>query len=186
MNTIIKTVLILLVACKTIPSCGQKSFHFQFEYNYLHGFYEKNLFWDKKSGMSGFDFNLTGMYDFSERVSVGAGVGIEKLYEFPTYTIFPVFSKITYSPLRQTVNPYIYTRIGYGIGTNISNPGLLFNPGIGYKLRIRKHFNLNFMLGYHLQAIRYDVVMYDDSAVISKTTDNSKRHSLSAGIGIVF
>lgn len=186
MKTISILLFSLLIAFKAVPVYGQSKFHVHVDYNYLLGLSEKSDYWTIKSGLNGFDINIAGMYDVNKRLSVGGGLGLEKLYD-PAYTIIPVFAKIIYSPIRSTDKPYIYTKFGYGIGTRISNAGLLFNPGLGYKLKFREHFALNFILGYHFQSIRYDIVSYSGNGIIiDKKTDSNSRHSLSFGIGFIF
>ncbi|MDR1203723.1 MAG: hypothetical protein LBL58_19105 [Tannerellaceae bacterium] len=186
MNSIFKLLLVLFLVLKATQTYSQDKFHVHVDYNYLLGLYEKGDFWTIKSDLNGFDVNIAGMYDFNERLSAGIGIGAEKL-NTPEYTIFPVFAKVAYSPIRSTEKPYVFTRLGYGIGTKISNPGFLFNPGIGYKLMLRKHFGFNFMLGYHCQSVRYDIVVYnDEGAIAAKRTGLNSRHSLSFGIGFIF
>jgi opacity protein-like surface antigen len=185
MKTIIKSLFVLLITLSAFPISAQNKFHIHLDYNYLLGFYEKSDFLTTKSGLKGFDLSITEMYDINKRLSAGIGVGLEKLYE--PYTIFPVFVKVDYSPIRSTEKPYVYAKLGYGIGTKISNAGLLFNPGLGYKLKLGKRFGLNFTLGYHLQSIRYDMVYYsEDGMVVDKKIDNNNRNSLSLGAGFIF
>jgi hypothetical protein len=186
MNTAAKLLFVLFFVLKATQTYSQDKFHVHVDYNYLSGFYEKGDFWTIKSGLSGFDINIAGMYDFNERLSAGVGISAEKQYD-PEYTIFPVFAKVAYSPIKSTEKPYVFTRLGYGMNTKISNPGLLFNPGLGYKLMLRKHFGFNFMLGYHFQSIQYDIIVYNDEGVtVSKKTGLNSRHSLSFGIGLIF
>jgi hypothetical protein len=184
MKTIIKLLFVLLITSSAFPISAQNKFHFHLDYNYLLGFYEESYFWTIKSRLKGFDLSITEMYDINKRLSAGIGVGVEKLYE--PYTIFPVFAKVDYSPIRSTEKPYVYAKLGYGIGTKISNPGLLFNPGFGYKLKLRKHFGLNFTLGYHIQSIRYDIVYYSEGEFVDKKVDHINRHSASFGVGFIF
>ncbi len=180
-------IFLFLITLNTFSVYGQEKFHIHLDYNYLLGFYEKSYFGTIKSGLNGFDVNIAGMCDFNKRLSAGIGVGAEKLYD-PSYTILPVvFAKITYSPIRTTEKPYIYTKLGYGIETGISNAGLLLSTGLGYKFQLRKRFALNFMLGYHLQTIRYDITYYSDEGTITDVKrDNNTRHSLSGGVGFIF
>ncbi|WP_080903551.1 hypothetical protein [Parabacteroides sp. Marseille-P3160] len=186
MKTILKSLFVLIIVLKTVLACGQDKSHVHIDSNYLLGLYEKSDFWTIKSGLSGFDFNIAGMYDINRRLSAGIGVGVEKLYD-PSYTILPVFVKVAYSPIRANERPYVFAKVGYGIGTGISNAGLLLNTGLGYKLQLRKLFALNFLLGYHLQSIRYDLTYYSDAGVISDVKkDHNTRHSLSGGIGFIF
>lgn len=186
MKTILKLLFVLVIASKTTFVCGQDKFHVHLDYNYLFGFYEKSDFWSIRSGLNGFDLNIAGMYDINKSLSVGMGVGAEKLYD-PSYTILPVYAKVAYSPIQANERPYVFAKVGYGIGTGISNAGLLLNTGLGYKLQLRKLFALNFLLGYHLQSIRYDLTYYSDAGVISDVKkDHNTRHSLSGGIGFIF
>jgi long-subunit fatty acid transport protein len=186
MNTIFKLLFVLFLVLRATQTYSQDKFHVQADYNYLAGFYERGDFWTIKSGLSGFDINVAGMYDFNERLSVGAGIGAEKQYS-PEYTIFPVFAKVAYAPVQSTKKPYVFAKLGYGISTKISNPGFLFNPGIGYKLMLRKHFGFNFMLGYHCQSVQYDIIVYnDEGTTIAQKTGLNTRHSLSCGIGLIF
>jgi len=98
-----------------------------------------------------------------------------------------MFVKISYSPIRLIEKVYVYTKLGYGIETEISNGGFLFNPGLSYKLNLHKFFNFNFMLGYHLQSIRYDILYHEkEGAIIDKKTGHNYRHSLSFGMGLIF
>jgi hypothetical protein len=187
MKSIFKLSFVVFLFLNSVQLYGQDKFHVHLDYNYLAGFYEKGDLWTIKSGLSGFDINLVGMYNVSDRLAAGAGIGAEKLYGPPEYTLFPVFAKVTYAPLRRTAKPYVFTRLGYAFGTKISNPGLLLSPGIGYTCMLRKRFGFNFMLGYHLQSVRYDMFFeIDNGEVLAKTTSSNFRHSLAAGIGFIF
>lgn len=186
MKTNIRLLLLLVITLKAIPAFGQDKFHVHLDYNYLLGLRETGDLWTIKSGLNGFDLNVTGMYDIHKRLSAGIGIGLEKLYD-PSYTIFPIYTKIMYSPIKSTDKPYVFTKLGYGIGTGTSNAGLLFNIGVGYKVPLRNRFGFNFMLGYHLQSIRYDVLYNsEEGMVIDKMKDSNKRHSFSFGIGFIF
>jgi hypothetical protein len=176
---------VVIILLNATPARGEDKFHIHLDCNYLSGLYEKGAFFSSKSGLSGFDLNLAGMYDINKRLSVGAGFGVEKLAK-PWYMIFPVFAKALYSPLRTTDRPYVFTKLGYGIGTGYSNAGLLFNPGVGYRIMFGKHFGINFMLGYHLQSVRYDICIYEDEYRNHTVTTHNNRHSLSFGAGFIF
>lgn len=177
---------ILFAVFRVTPSHSRDKFHFHIDYNYLWGLHEKNNLENIESGLNGFDLNISGMYNINKRLSTGIGIGVEKLYN-PMYTIFPIYAKIVYNPFLSTERPYIYSKLGYGIGTEVSNAGLLFNTGVGYKHMFRKHFGINFMVGYHLQGIRYEAIDYSENGVFStKKANNNYRHSLSFGTGFIF
>lgn len=182
----IKILIIILISFVAISIQAKDKFSIHLDYNYLYGLKEKGDLWNLNSDLNGFDINISGMYDLNKRLSAGIGIGIEKLYD-PAYTVLPVFVKITYSPFKLSDKPYVYTKIGYGIGTKISNAGVLFNPGFGYKIKFRKHFGINFMLGYHLQSIRYDIVTIDESLnMVGTKIGHNNRHSISFGMGFIF
>jgi long-subunit fatty acid transport protein len=164
---------------------AQDKVHIHLDYNHLFGIYEESDFWSingMKYSLSGFELGLTGMYSINKRLSTGLGVSAERLYS-PDRTLFPVYGIVTYAPLNSYLNPYIFTKVGYGIGTKISNPGLIFSPGIGYKLKFREHFGLNFHLGYHLTQIKYDIT-YEDLIILD--TRSIYRHSIALSLGLIF
>lgn len=182
----IKVIFILIITFNTILIKGQDKFNIHVDYSYLYGFLENGDLWEINSGLNGFDINISGMYDINKHLSAGAGIGVEKLYD-PSYTVFPIFMKVDYYPFKSTRKPYIYTKFGYGIGTEISNAGILFNSGLGYEINFLKHFGVNFMLGYHLQSIRYEIITFYEPEIISDTKiGHNNRHSISFGIGFVF
>jgi len=185
MKIVVKILVVVFFLLGTAQMYAQDKFHVHLDYNYLSGFYEKSDLWSIKSGLNGFDINITGMHDFNNRLSAGIGIGVEKLYD-PAYTIFPVFVKISYSPIKSTEKPYVFTKLGYGIGTGTSNAGLLFNTGLGYKIKLRDHFGFNFMLGYHLQSIRYNMNFYSEEGAIDTKVKHNYRQSFSLGLGFIF
>ncbi|OAV71118.1 hypothetical protein Barb4_00867 [Bacteroidales bacterium Barb4] len=125
----------------------------------------------------GFYFNFAGIYDVNRRLSAGAGINAEKI-KF-RHSAFPVYGTVRYSPLNNHLEPYVFANIGYAVGSDISNPGILFIPGIGYKVMLRKHFEFNFTLNYSLRGYNY-----------SKKTDGFKSneydHSIGLGAGFIF
>jgi len=186
MKSNIKLFLVLFFIVHSIMIYGQKKVNICVDYDYLVGLNEKGDFWNIKSGLNGFDLNLSGLYNFSNQLSAGVGIGVEKLYD-PSYTIFPIFTKVTYSPFKSFLKPFVFAKIGYGIGTKISNSGLLFNPGFGYKFQLSKCLGLNLAIGYHFQSILFDIVTYsEDGTVKLKEQASNHRNSLSFGVGLVF
>ena len=139
---------------------GQRKVQFQVEYNYLFGLKETGI-WEINDELKGFDINLTAMYNVNPRFAIGVGVGAEKL-KTPNYTIIPVFAKATYALIKKHKSPYRYTKLGYSIGTEYSNSGVLFNPGIGYRWQLRKNFGIDFLLGYHLQNVQFEFIEMSD------------------------
>jgi hypothetical protein len=162
---------------------GEDKIHVYLGYENLVGLYEKSSFlgYSTTNSLSGFDLNITGMYDLNKRLSIGIGTTIEKLYN-PHYTTFPIYSIANYSPLKTYLKPYVFGKIGYGINSKKSNPGVLLETGIGYKRMFHQHFGLNFTLGYHFRTIEYDVTIDN----IKVSTESNYRHSIALGFGFIF
>lgn len=68
-------------------------------------------------------------------------------------------------------------------------PGWLWDLGIGYTKMFRRHFGLNFQIGYNLKefggipSYNYNI---DTEEITYLGTISDLRHSLSVGIGFVF
>lgn len=181
----------------SFTSRSEDRVHIHVDYSQLFGLYEKNKYRSINGfeySMGGFDLEITGMYTVNRRLSAGVGIAAGRLSN-PGYTIFPVYATVNYAPLRKTVKPYLFVKTGYVTKTKISEPGLIFSSGIGYKLKFREHFGLNFTLGYHLTHIMhdtdmYDVIYYDDGSFVLDYTGTDRsamfRHSVALGVGFVF
>lgn len=191
---------ILILCFLLVPSAvrSEDRIHVHVDYNHLFGLYEKYKYWTINGfeySMNGFDLGITGMYTVNRRLSAGVGIAAGRLSN-PGYTFFPVYATVNYAPLKRTVKPYLFVKTGYAVRTKISNPGLLFSSGIGYKLKFREHFGLNFTLGYHLTQLMndmaiYEVIDYGDGIFVLNDTgviDRSAvfRHSVALGVGFVF
>ena len=101
---------------------------------------------------------LINGYQFKNRISVGAGFGIEKFKE----QVIPVFADVRYNFLKGEITPFVYLQAGYsyplgksaaGNTTDIKG-GALINPGIGLRLNFTTHNALIFSLGWRYQEIR--------------------------------
>lgn len=85
--------------------------------------------------------------------------------------------------MRHFLDTYLYTNLGYGVFSRDESiyPGWMWNAGVGYIKMFRKHFGLNFQVGYNLKEFRG---VYSDAD--GNFSGNSIRHSLSLGIGLAF
>lgn len=167
---------------------NRSKFNFEIEYNYLFGVSEKGKFWDfnrSDAKMYGNSIRLKGIYNINPIFSTGLGVGSQVL-ENPRYSTIPVFALIEVRPFHTYMSPYLFSNIGYSISTDYTNGGLLTDLGIGYKKMFRKHFGLDFRIGYNLTQIRYDVNYYEGDRIGSSESSSNIRHSISAGFGLVF
>lgn len=123
------------------------------------------------------------------RISAGAGIGADR-YEEPGYNTFPLFGTFRYRPIRTFLDTYVYTNLGYGVFTREDSiyPGWMWDAGVGYTKMFRKHFGLNFQVGYNLKEFHgqnfYGIDPDSGADYVRKF--NSVRHSLSLGVGLVF
>ncbi len=189
----IRNILLLMVVffLMQIPAVraqdkAQCRFHVVLDYHFNLGFSENyNGTPIRRSdgyNMHGNSLRLTALYDITQRISAGAGIGADR-YEEPGYNTFPVFGTFRYRPLRRFLDTYLYTNLGYGLSNrdNSIYSGWVWDAGVGYIKMFRRHFGLNFQVGYNLKEFR-DV----HSDVDGNLSGNSIRHSLSLGIGLVF
>jgi hypothetical protein len=101
---------------------------------------------------------LINGYQFRNRLSVGAGFGVEKFDE----QVIPVFADLRYNFLKGGITPFIYLQGGYSFplgkslegNTTEIKGGSLINPGIGLRMNFTTHNALIFGIGWRYQEIR--------------------------------
>lgn len=163
---------------------SQSKIHAEVDFGYMIGFTERsNSYRINRSlyNMYTNSIRLSGIYRLSSSYSIGAGIGMER-YENPGYNTLPVFASVRYTPVLSIPKGYIYTDLGYSIGTSTMTPGLLWDLGIGYQWMFRKHFGLKVQAGYNIKQLKTDRWAYENT--IQKV--NQWRHSLSLSTGIIF
>lgn len=179
----------LLLQVSAVEARDKKTsrFHMVLDYHFNLGFGENHngtpLRRSDGYNMRGNSLHLTALYDITKRISFGAGIGADR-YEEPGYNTIPVFGTFRYRPFRTFLDAYTYTNLGYGLfggEDSSSHFGWMWDAGVGYNLMFRRHFGLNFQVGYNLKEFRD--VYYDADGSWS---GNSIRHSLSLGFGLVF
>lgn len=193
MNTKRSVILIIGVLLFLTPVVkAQSKFHIILDYHYNLGICEK--YWKRtfdrgEYKMHGNSLHFTALYDITREISVGTGIGADR-YEEPDYNTFPVYGTFRYRPLSGLQDGYVFTDLGYGLFKNDNvAPGWIWNAGIGYTKMFRKHFGLNFQLGYNLKEFG-GIPSYEVNLVNGEVNyvgkKNSIRHSVSFGIGLVF
>ena len=181
---------IILFFISTIDLKAQSKFHVITDVHYLYGISEtcSGLTLTREDvNLYGKSLHFTGLYDFSKSISAGIGVGADR-YENPGYNTLPVFATLQYFPIIQLPSAYVYTNLGTAIKSSNTYSGLMFDIGLGYRKMFKKHFGLNFQLGYNLKHIN-DTPIYrlsSDNQSYDIQNVNSIRHSLSLGIGVIF
>lgn len=195
----IKCAVILAALSLMYPGmvASQSRFHVVLDYHYNWGLNESGYHYSLSRHdmeMYGNSLHLTAFYKAAKRLSLGIGIGADR-YESPSYNTFPLFVSGHYQllPVRLP-GGYVYSNLGYSIGREgNTTKGWLGDLGLGYKKMFRKHFGLNFQLGYNLKQFKgiptYDVVIIPgaepDFEVLYLGEKNSLRHSLSVGIGLI-
>lgn len=169
---------------------GQSRVHFDVDYHYNLGLSQRIFHKNYGRGeydMGGHSLHLTGRYDISERLSAGVGIGLDR-YTSPENNTLPVFATFRYNVLRTVPQSYVFSDIGYGIGSSeIFTKGAMWNLGIGYTKMLARHFGLNFQVAYGLKGFRDTYSTVDDTNMtqtFQKST--SLRHSISFGVGLTF
>ncbi len=135
----------------------------------------------------GVSLRLSGVYSFLPRLTAGIGIGAEA----HSHGSFPVFATIHYKLFKNN-SFFLFGNGGYAFKTENTVSGLLAEAGLGYKKMFKKHFGLNFHIGYHLKQFNLDIHEYtvsdDNPFIINIETrpGTQTRHSLSFGIGLIF
>ena len=188
-----KTALIAMISLLQAGAVmAQSKFNVVLDYHYNLGIkqrYNGSSFGRDQYKMSGNSLHLTALYHATPRISAGIGIGADR-YEGPEFNTFPIYGAFRYRPLKNFLNAYVYTNLGYSVFENkhIAS-GLMWDAGIGYTKMFRKHFGLNFQLGYNLKQFRnvpgyeYD---WDKQELIYLGKKSCFRNSISFGAGLVF
>ena len=182
---------ILTIVCffiATITSYAQNKLHFDLDYNYNLGLSMHTKYASIKRSeykMGGHALHFAARYDVMSRLSVGAGVGLN-LYTTPDFNVLPIYATLRYKPFRKTLKPYVFSDLGYCVGDNDKfRNGFTSRWGIGYTHMFRKHFGMNFQLGYNLEAIHDTYLIWTENDVYN-VKGTTKRHSITLGVGLTF
>ena len=170
---------------------SETKFHVTLDYHYNFGLATKEKWWNNGERLGGHSLHLTALYNITPRIATGIGIGADR-YTHPGFNTIPVYGTFRYSPIAKIPKGYLYTNLGYGCFANEAiSSGWMWDLGIGYTKMFRKHFGLNFQIGYNLKefadipSYRYDI---DTENIVITYLGKVKdlRHSLSFGIGMVF
>lgn len=194
--------LFILTVCAIY---GQAQLHGTLDFRYGLGLSENVI--DKNMSVenyqpSNISVAVSGLYEFTPQIWAGVGLNTSinnsavLQYNGITYSTTPImqfapYLTMRYRPIKQHLNAYLFTDLGYSIpfekSVNFSK-GWLWNAGIGYSYMFRKHFGLNFNIGYNLlQIVGTPIVVTDkNTGNESKIISNNLRHSVTFAIGLVF
>lgn len=170
---------------------AQPKCHVDLDYCYNLGFSEKYVgrhYGRSAYKMGGNSLRIATRYDISNKLSAGAGVGLDR-YTETDFNTMPVFARLHYSPFEKGQNVYMFSDIGYALKVAQDyNPGFTGKIGFGYLLHITKHFGMNFKVAYDFKDFRkISTISYDEgNDKITFYDSNSLRHSVSFGVGVTF
>lgn len=126
------------------------------------------------------------------RVGIGVGIGVEMWRDG---LFFPIFGQLHYDLRPRDKTFYGQLSLGSGIGTRNSttffhqgNGGLMFQVGIGYKMKVFKRLRFYYELFYKYQSIysSYEDKIVTDTTIIRNIDYKVPLHFLGFKIGISF
>lgn len=140
--------------------------------------------------------HLLSAYKFSNRLSIGAGSGLEHL-EMP---LLPAYGYLRYDLNDSGATPYAWIKAGYGFSLenkesdgswdsyySDTRGGILLNVGIGIVLYCRQNLGVNMGIGYRFQKVSFT---YNDtwwgSSEESVRTVFTEFNRFELQLGIVF
>lgn len=148
-------------------------------------------------GFMGGDQNTVSLmlingYQFKNRLSIGAGFGIEKFKE----QVIPVFADVRYHFLKGSITPFVYMQAGYSypLGSSAEGNmtevkgGAMLNPGLGLRMNFTSRNALIFSLGWRYQEIRshYSYYYYGGPAYDNSYNRTDFYRRIAVRVGFVF
>lgn len=112
-------------------------------------------------------FQYTADVQVSTRVYYGLGIGIDKL---DTETFVPLFASFKGLLKKKDSTPYLTAQLGYAFASNRNlynyagysyQGGILFSPGLGYKLSVKDKYSVLFSVHYKHQFARLKYETFD-------------------------
>lgn len=183
----------LLLTLFAGKSANPSRFQYSIDYRYSLGLSQRAL------GMTvtRSDFEMHGnsvhvgvLYNISDLYSAGLGLGLD-VYE-PSPNSLPVYASFRYRPVQTEIwkSAYCFTDLGYGIPVGDDDDyssGCLFDLGVGWQQQFKRHFALDFKIGYNLRQFRANMHEYDyDDQSFRSSKFSVLRNSLMFGIGLMF
>lgn len=129
-----------------------------------------------------YGFKTVNGFYVKENISLGLGLGIEK---FSNVSELPITIDARYLFTKGRVSPVFNTAIGYGVGLNGSEGGLIFNPSFGVKAYISKDIAYFFNLGYKLRTQEWTITYYY-SGYSTSENETVLKHFISISTGLSF
>lgn len=189
----------------TASAQNDARFHLELDYSYHLGLSEKMHGVDGKmtGSRGGHALTINALYNIRPDMTVGVGYGLSRFTRenYGDNNTMPLYATFRYRPFANHRGLYAYTDQGYTLlndkeGHNFTG-GYLGTIGVGYQLMFKRHFGMNFRLGYNIQQFaRTKVTFYtpleqrgeNGQLIMNERTEHRSlwRHSLQLGVGLVF
>jgi hypothetical protein len=201
--------LLLIPGTSAVPADAvaqnDARFHVELDYGYHAGLSESLNHYNFKSQgtLGGHSLTINALYNIRPDMTVGVGYGLTRFtrrYQGDNNTM-PLYATFRYRPLATHRAFYAYTDLGYTLLNDRENHnftgGFLGGIGVGYQLMFKRHFGLNFKLGYGIQQFARTPVVVSINEKTDQATGNTFidatydyrslwRHSILFGLGLVF
>lgn len=196
--------MVLLAPVGTMAQ-NDARFHIELDYSYHLGVYEKlhNYDYHQSSGLEGHALTLNALYNIRPDMTVGVGFGLSRYCGSNSMNVntAPLYAIFRYRPLAAHRGFYTYLDAGSTLFNNAEDTqfmgGFVGSIGAGYQWMLKRHFGLNFRLGYNLQQIDHVPTAIGfktppSDAPLSSSPDliyaypSLWRHSLQFSLGLVF
>ena len=156
---------------------------------------EENASSPAKSNMVPSVVNING-YRFNDYVSMGVGVGMTAL----SYTIFPIFADLRVTLFEGDLSPIVVVKGGYAFSSskkeifqnayyNVdykNRGGGMFNPELGFKLKMTERADFMLTIGYWFQHVSSEMKPKDESIINQIHHRTSDLNRLSLSISFLF
>ncbi len=175
---------------------------FGFELNYALGLaesavHERTIEY-ANSYMDGVCFRASAYFNINSHWTVGAGLGFD-IYNRDHPTL-PIFATVRYMPWTKprVADFFFFSHLGGGISTDENrglNGGFMADIGAGWHKMFRRHFGLEFELGYRVNQFNSDasyltVFIDEENQTFQlynvRSVNTFWRHSLFFGVGLIF
>lgn len=193
------TLLVALFCCLQIPKAqtvkgktelqNKPLVHVLLDYQHYSVFKEQLEGNNISESMNSGGVSLALLYSLNFRTQMGVGVEIGQ-------NGIPFFASFRFHPFGMSgwKDGYVFTNLGYSPFSSDDNiyRGIYWKTGLGYTKMFRKHFGLNFQIGYQLRQYQ-DIPLYksvsgkDEAWGLEPAGKISGIfHTLVFGVGVIF
>ncbi|MBR3951425.1 MAG: outer membrane beta-barrel protein [Bacteroidaceae bacterium] len=207
---VLLTTMLIMVCSVVTPSICVGQFHAGVDFRYSWGLSETLVDNDlnlQANPANSLSIALNCLYEFTPQIWAGIGVNTNinnhglTILENNSTTQMPImqlapYLTMRYRPISSHLNAYLFTDLGYAIpfktseGIQTFSNGVMWNIGVGYSYMFKKHFGLNFNVGYYLQQIQGTPTLIIEHPIgrtdVGIIAQNNLRHSIGVTLGLIF